>query len=391
MISKKELSSKGNHIGFLDGLRGFLAFWVYFAHLEMASIGKEAFWGSPHRAVNGFMILSGFLMAYHWILRKDRFQSFWQQAKDFYLRRFFRIAPLYYFLLTIVIIFQRKFDQIKLAVLRVVPPAWGGEVVIATSSGFEPRSIWNILTHYSFAFGLIPKYVDANMLPDWSIGLEMQFYLLFPLLVLILAEFGPLTTTIGVFLATFAVRRFPGMFGIPDLLAIFPQPSFILFKLNLFFAGMAIAYAYLSKETTKKVLWILLSILVVVNGNIHTFIILGAMILLLFFDEDAEDLISRLGNGKLSKFFGNTSYGLYLLHLPVMYPILYYLFQQDWFMSLPLYPRFAISFVIISPLVYGLAYLAYRFIEIPGIQYGKTLSKRWLIPVSSSLPPHKDQ
>jgi len=65
-----------DHIGFLDLARGFLAFWVYYAHLKMASIGKDVIWGSPALAVDGFMLLSGFLMAYHWVLREDSFQSF---------------------------------------------------------------------------------------------------------------------------------------------------------------------------------------------------------------------------------------------------------------------------------------------------------------------------
>jgi len=36
-----------NHIGFLDLVRGFLAFWVYYAHLKMGSIGEDVIWGSP--------------------------------------------------------------------------------------------------------------------------------------------------------------------------------------------------------------------------------------------------------------------------------------------------------------------------------------------------------
>jgi peptidoglycan/LPS O-acetylase OafA/YrhL len=50
------------HIGFLDALRGFLAFWVFYGHLKMASIAKDVLWGSPALAVDGFMQLSGFLM-----------------------------------------------------------------------------------------------------------------------------------------------------------------------------------------------------------------------------------------------------------------------------------------------------------------------------------------
>ena len=105
-MSEIKIQVKENYIGILDTLRGFLAFWVFYGHVKMASIGKDVLWGSPAIAMDGFMLLSGFLMAYHWILRKDKFKTIWLQTKDFYTGRFFRIAPLYYLLFTIGYIFQ---------------------------------------------------------------------------------------------------------------------------------------------------------------------------------------------------------------------------------------------------------------------------------------------
>lgn len=368
--------NKKSHIGFLDLVRGFLAFWVYYAHLKMASIGKDVIWGSPALAVDGFMVLSGFLMAYHWVRREGRFASFWDQTKDFYIRRFFRIAPLYYSLLTVVFIWQNKFITIKEAVNRIVPPAWGGEVMVLDQADFQPLSFWNIFTHYSFSFGFIPKFVNSNMLPDWSIGLEMQFYLIFPILLLIIARMGPTATTFMIFLTTLAARKFIGLSSHAGLIARFPQPSFILFKLNIFLAGMAVAYAYLAKENKKKIYWILISMLALFNAKIHVFIIVFLIILLLFFDDDSRDIFSRIGNGKVSKFLGDTSYGLYLMHLPVMYPILYIMFKQNWYFDLPIYPRLLVTMLVISPVVYGLAYLVNRFVEVPGIRVGKRIAER---------------
>ena len=170
--------------------------------------------------------------------------------------------------------------------------------------------------------------------------------------------------------------------------------TIIFFKLNIFLSGMAIAYAYLAKENKRKVYWILISILSLFNAKIHIFIIAALIILLLFFDENSKDILSRIGNGKLSKFLGDTSYGLYLMHLPVMYPILYILFSQDWFLQLPIYPRLLMTVIIISPVVYGLAYLVNRFIELPGIRFGKRITANnrrdwnwggWLNQIQSNL------
>ncbi len=362
------------HIGLLDLLRGFLAFWVYYGHLKMASIGKDVLWGSPAIAVDGFMLLSGFLMVYHWILREGKFINYWGQVKDFYLRRFFRIAPLYYLLLTVAFLFQEKLIAIKSFVNGIVPPAWGGAVIVMDRPDFQPLNFGNVFSHYSFTFGFIPKYVNSNMLPDWSIGLEMQFYLLFPLLVWLIARFGGTFITFSVFVITLAAGKFIGLYDHAGLIARYPQPSLIFFKLNVFLAGMAIAYAYLSKDNRRKVLWVILGILALYNGKKQVIIIFALIILILFFDQERNDLFSKMGNWKISKFLGDTSYGLYLIHLMVMYPILKFLFQTGWYPAMPIYSRLLVAIVLVSPVAYGLAYLLFRIIERNGILFGKKIS-----------------
>lgn len=375
------------HIGFLDLLRGFLAFWVYYGHLKMAAIGKDVLWGSPAIAVDGFMLLSGFLMAYHWILRENRFSGFWDQVKDFYLRRFFRIAPLYYLLLTIVLIWQNELIQVKTFVNRIVPPAWGGAVTVMDNPDFLPVDFWNVFTHYSFSFGLIPKYVNVNMLPDWSIGLEMQFYLIFPLLFWLIAKYGGTFITFLVFLVTIAASKFIGLFNHAGLIARYPQPSLILFKLNFFLAGMAVAYAYLSKTNRQRVFWVILAGLALFNAKRQVLIIFSLILLTLLFDQEKEGFFTRMGNWKVSKFLGDTSYGLYLVHLPVIYPILQVLFKQEWYSSLAIYPRLLVTMLIASPAVYAISYLLHTTVEINGIKLGKSITAKLSREEGRLYPP----
>jgi len=49
---------------------------------------------------------------------------------------------------------------------------------------------------------------------------------------------------------------------------------------------------------------------------------------------------------------------------------------------MPIYPCLIVVMVIISPLVYGLLYLAIRYVENPGIKIGKLLSTKWIKPSS---------
>jgi len=162
------LNYKEDYLGFLDGLRGLLAFWVFFYHLQMACIGKSTPWGSGATAVDIFMLLSGFLMAYHWYLRRERFLDFKNQTIDFYIRRFFRIAPLYYILLTAAFLGQNYLFEMRDYIKTIVPPP----LVVDTKEGIrvfhESVNVPNVIAHYSFLFGFIPKYSDSNMLPDWK-------------------------------------------------------------------------------------------------------------------------------------------------------------------------------------------------------------------------------
>ena len=371
-------SRNNSHISILDALRGFLAFWVYYGHVKMASVGKDVIWGSPALAVDGFMLLSGFLMAYHWILREERFESFKHQVKDFYIRRFFRIAPLYYLLLTAAFYFQDKLSYIKNTVNTLVPPPWKGRFVIFDSPVFRDLSFANLFTHYTFTFGLFPKFSNSNILPDWSIGLEMQFYLIFPLLIILISRIGPFSLTFTSLMLAIATNKLFGLYQEPGLLGKFPQPSFLLFKINYFLAGMAIAYAYLSKDNKKKLLWILLGAVSIYGSEVQVVIIAAVLVFLLIFDPEKNELLSKIGSWKVFKFFGDTSYSVYLVHLLIMYPILYFLFEYPWFLAMSDSIRFAVSLLIISPIVYGCAYVLYQVVESNGIRLGKEIIKKLL-------------
>ncbi|MGO7223721.1 acyltransferase, partial [Rhizobium ruizarguesonis] len=54
-------------------------------------------------------------------------------------------------------------------------------------------SIANDLKHLTFIFVLIPQFSYSTALPDWSIGLEMQFYFALPFLIIIIGRIGWLT------------------------------------------------------------------------------------------------------------------------------------------------------------------------------------------------------
>ena len=89
----------------LNGLRFLSALAVIITHVELMQdkLGLENLWNDllVHNlgviGVSFFFVLSGFLITYLMIEERDSFKSF--SVKSFYLRRIFRIWPLYFLIL----------------------------------------------------------------------------------------------------------------------------------------------------------------------------------------------------------------------------------------------------------------------------------------------------
>ncbi len=369
---------KYNYLALLDGVRGLMALCVFVFHLELLCLGQSMRgMGLGARAVDVFMFLSGFLMAYHWHIREKSFKGFWAQVKDFYIRRFFRIAPLYYLLLTFSFTFQSYYFSV-IRFLNETIPRHKAEAVAAVQSPLSSSiDINNIIMHYSFLFGLFPQFSNNNVLPDWSISLEMQFYFLFPFLMAAISRLGSLTTVLLCLLVSLFANKFIGLYtasGHGDLFYVLP--SLILFKLNIFVSGICVAIAYFFSNERQSISWLLLGFLALANVKVSVIGIVLFILFLLFFDEQKREWLNRCLSGRLSKFLGDTSYAVYLVHYFILLPILSFLFHQENYVALNPYFRLIIAFALTVIPVYSIAYLLYRFVEIPGIQLGRNILKR---------------
>jgi peptidoglycan/LPS O-acetylase OafA/YrhL len=227
-------NSNEDHLPWLDGLRGLAALWVLISHVRILSGMKYVpvlSWGGL--AVDLFMILSGFLMAHHYIQRRKA--EPWEQSRTvfvFWTRRFFRIAPLYYVLLILSLLLGPMLGEYRAAIAAVWPDT------ATPASRYLDHGMVNVISHLSFAFGFLPDFAFRTPLPDWSIGLEMQFYLVFPAIMLAIARIGPVKTTLLFIAACIALKvLFPAFFH------QFEMPSFLPMKLSVFFGGIWIALA----------------------------------------------------------------------------------------------------------------------------------------------------
>lgn len=100
-----------------------------------------------------FYVLSGFVLSYGYAGKLN------SQARilTFYVRRFFRIAPLFYCML----------------ILWCLTSYFGWGKIFSSQT---------IFLNIFFLFGLVPGYQESIVWAGWSIGVEMLFYLVFPVI-----------------------------------------------------------------------------------------------------------------------------------------------------------------------------------------------------------------
>ncbi|NBB17992.1 acyltransferase family protein [Runella sp. CRIBMP] len=170
------MSKSSNTVYFpnLNGVRFIAAFSVLIHHIEQV---KEVF-KIPHfydyhliksmgkLGVDLFFVLSGFLITYLLLHEKGRFGAI--NTRDFYIRRILRIWPLY-FLIVILAFFV--FPHIPFFV------APNNEISFMAHNFYERLSLFLIvLPNIGFILYGSP-YLSAQ---TWSIGVEEQFYYLWP-------------------------------------------------------------------------------------------------------------------------------------------------------------------------------------------------------------------
>jgi peptidoglycan/LPS O-acetylase OafA/YrhL len=329
------------HLSHLDGLRGLAALWVLVAHCMI--------WGGwywPHLpsaklAVDIFMMISGYLMIHQMHRRAERESP--REGRTwlfFFIRRFFRIAPVYYMTLAIACFLQGPFLAGYQTLRDANPGWWHGDVT------YDPKlihfTIENVIVHVLFVFGAWPTYCNSTMTPDWSIGLEMQFYACFPLLV-ITAAIGrwyiPLAlAAIGAPLISTWMSCMPGIR--PGMHGLFAEPSFLPLKVDVFMIGMVAAEAVRRLDSDRLRAGTLALFLLLVTALSHPVpVLLAAWLLLHLGDTGNRDRITGLVRSvfaaRTMRFLADSSYAVYLFHGFAIALLGGWLWHQDGFLALP--------------------------------------------------------
>jgi peptidoglycan/LPS O-acetylase OafA/YrhL len=266
-----------------------------------------------------------------------------------------------------------------------------------TESSWNPQStkfisdnlFLRIVMHVTFLFGLFPSFIQDNILPNWSIGLEMQFYAVFPFIVLLIRKIG---YTIPIILFSIIYLTAPLLFGLynsPGLLLHFGQPSFLPLKINVFLIGILLGKAkyFIAVDEQSKAIKTLLFVLVL-SFVAYDFIINLSAIYLFFwvsssFYKSYSPLkqmflkMDRFLDNNVITFFFNTSFAVYLLHLIVIYTGNGFFVRFDFYMATNNLGRFFILLPFCIPVSYLIAHYIFKLVEGPFINLGKSLIPRF--------------
>lgn len=338
----------------LNELRAIAALAVIYHHIELHNYFNpirshftflDYFTGNVGK--NGvflFFVLSGFLITYLLLQEKDTYNTVF--LKKFFLRRIYRIWPLYYgiFALSVLVIplLAFHFDIFKEDLLSY------NEIIDAPNYGIKG------IVFYLFFMpnvALYSGYLITGSTQAWSVGVEEQFYILWPFLILWFSK----NKIVQVFLAV--------LFLFPVLIFL-AKNNYILYPLSVIiksipFHFMAIGAIggclffcknhLVEKYTQSK--WGYFCIISLIGVFLfHQFFcseiqeIVTSLLFLLLILFTINDKNQGVFRNKLFSYLGKISYGIYMYHTFVMFLVFPFVnkylvnFKEGIYYNILLYP-----------------------------------------------------
>jgi peptidoglycan/LPS O-acetylase OafA/YrhL len=359
------------HIAPLDGLRGLAVLLVLVFHLSWTFPETTPVLHAVHAAqgigwvgVDLFFVLSGYLITRGLVAESTR--PLGERLRLFWTRRFLRIFPLYYAFLGV-----------------------GTAIALACGAWVPGAAYWLYVQNYALAFDPVRLHWTSHL---WSLAIEEQFYFAWPLFALLVPPKKALPATLALF-ATGAVVRVLLVKGVHlwDIettakLAYRAMPT----HMDGLLLGAAVAMMARSPESPIARAWargraaitavsgVLLAALIV---KMHGFddenrvvIAAGYPLLALFFTGSVSLAVERklpaaldraLSRGVLPA-CGKVSYGMYILHWPLVTLLATSLAAAQETVSPGIAALMTLGFMVLGTLVtYGAAWVSFRYFEAP--------------------------
>lgn len=343
----------------LDALRGFAALLVVIGHvglikndlgLTVMKFERWNFFNLGDIAVTFFFVLSGFLITYLLLLESENSNI---NIGKFYIRRILRIWPLYFLLLTIG--------------LFIYP--FASQYVDLLPDNKEITGAKDILLHV-FLFPNLADQSNPLCFQSWSIGIEEQFYIVYPILFFLSKKYNTsLSKFLLLFVAAIFLLRFLNTTLTENHIENVPINTLSSFFYEASFDNMAVgalfgaSYYYkigtvLARSRYISIIVWLTTILLVLKDLEISFgisqliyqVLFGLSIYLI----STSSLNNSFLESKIPKLLGKISYGIYMYHVVAIYLIINLLDFRDYNLwnSILVYAMSVIATILLSLLSY---------------------------------------
>ena len=369
----------------LDGLRGSAVVAVLICHYSaMLPRGKawvgvlEIGWAG----VDLFFVLSGFLITGILLDAKGTPHSF----RNFYARRILRIFPLYYGFLAVTLL------------ATLVRYMTSGSDGLHQLWAAQPWLWTHTANHWLAAQTAWTPWAEIAV-PLWSLSVEEQFYLVWPLVVLGCSQRTLIRVCIGIFVGALVLRLVLTLIGVHWFTLYVMTPT----RADALAAGALLAAIVrlpdgrrLARKCANYAGPVAAILLIVLSRGfdptrhpwqrVYLYSALAVFFAaLLVWAMDATSLRgvpNRFYNLRVLRAIGRYSYGIYVLHLPLYYITI--LAAARWRLFDPNHPTWASALLLVgvnAVLCGALAVVSFEFFEKP------ILNMKRFFPATSTRRP----
>jgi len=376
-MQNENTGTRNENIDFLRAIAILLVMLVHFPRLRQILPFLN-----PWSGVDLFFAISGFVVAKSFVphlesaqaaatSQRDRALTTARHVKAFFVRRFFRIMPALVFALAFYLILGFILEENNLK--------------SSQSLGVEIFSI------FTYTANFFAAYTPSTTLTwHWSLAAEEQFYFLFPFFILLFKSHGRLAmaTLLVLIITTFLIRPFgEHWFGNPPAAMYLPQfrndglaYGFLIFLAceQPWFKCLKPKYLMTSYFGRISAVFALITVIALApelafnyNFAIPTIGIASAFLIALALWSDRLFIQFR-PIASVFRWIGLRSYGLYLLHVPVVR-----LVQEVEARHLVKYANvsYPMHFLIVLTSLCLIVEFCFRIVEMPTQRFGRSLSQ----------------
>lgn len=335
MLEAPTLTRAGNseqrtRLNYLDGVRAVAALYVILHHAYltmwqwdhnkrpsgiMAKLAP-AFWYG-HYAVSAFIVVSGFCLMLPVVRANGMLKG---GIGGFFVRRVRRILPPYYAAIALSLLL------IHFCIGQFTGTQWDYSITVTKV---------DLIAHLLLVHDFLANSASINH-AMWSIAVESQIYLVFPLLVLGWRRLGSARVTVIVFFVVWCIWS-SGVVNTTRAAGVLPQYT-ALFTLGMLGAAISTSSQANWKTLRDRMPWTFITVALVVAlvsyyhnsggwwGVFYADMLMGALVVscLIAGSKSGPNPVRAIFGWKPLAFVGSFSYSLYLIHAPLVQVIWQY-------------------------------------------------------------------